>query len=99
MIDREKIINALEQCINGCDDECPYEYGGAVTLEYCRDDLMRDALELLKEQEPVTWSYKYNCFTCSNCGLDIVDEVYYMINKPINFCPTCGRKVKWDETN
>lgn len=52
---------------------------------------------LLKEQEPVTWSYKYNCFICSNCGLGIEDEVHYMMNKPLNFCPTCGRKVKWDD--
>lgn len=49
-----------------------------------------------QEQEQVTWSYKYHCFICSNCGLGIEDEVHYMMNKPINFCPTCGRKVKWD---
>lgn len=52
---------------------------------------------LLKEQEPVTWSYEYNCFVCSNCGLRINDEVYYMMDEPISFCPVCGRKVKWDE--
>ena len=96
MIDREKVVNTLERCVNDCDSECPYEYGGAVTLEYCRDDLMRDALELLKEQEPVKWSYEYNCFICSNCGLGIEDEVYYLMNKPLNFCPTCGRKIKWE---
>lgn len=55
MSDREKVVNALEHCIDGCFDDCPYEYGGAVTLKYCHSDLMRDALELLKEQE---WQIK-----------------------------------------
>lgn len=53
MVDRERVIQALERCIDGCSSECPYEYGGAVTLEYCRADLMRDALELLKEEDVV----------------------------------------------
>ena len=53
--------------------------------------------DLLKEQEPVIWSYKYHCFICSNCGLGIEDEVHYMMDKPINFCPTCGRKIKWND--
>ena len=51
MSDREKVVNALEHCIEGCFDNCPYEYGGAVTLKYCRSDLMRDALELLRDDE------------------------------------------------
>ena len=55
-----------------------------------------DKINNLKEQEPVTWSYEYNCFVCSNCGLRIEDEVHYLMSKPLNFCPACGRKVKWD---
>ena len=55
MTDKEKVINTLEHCIYECFDDCPYEYGGAVTLKYCHSDLMRDALELLKEQE---WQIK-----------------------------------------
>lgn len=51
MANQEKVINALEHCIEGCFDNCPYEYGGAVTLEYCRSDLMLDALELLEDDE------------------------------------------------
>lgn len=53
MVDRGQIISALERCVNGCDSDCPYEYGGAVTLEYCRADLMRDALTLLKADQSV----------------------------------------------
>ena len=59
MTDREKVINALEHCSNGCDIECPYEYPGALTLEYCQNDLMRDALELLKNTP--------NIIHCNEC--------------------------------
>ena len=55
MNDREKVIRAIEYCLAGCSEKCPY-YDG----EYCYlapDDienkaLLRDALELLKSQEP-----------------------------------------------
>ena len=98
MIDRERVIQALERCIDGCSNECPYEYGGAVTLEYCRADLMRDALELLKEQEPVKpkkWVPKGQVFArvmgwyCPKCdaGLSRGDK----------YCHNCGQAVKWDE--
>ena len=52
MVDREKVIKWLEICIKGCDDSCPYKKeceskGGFI-------EPMRDALALLKEQEPPT---------------------------------------------
>ena len=104
MPDREKVISGLEHCgfteKRGCDG-CPYE-------DECTDfgcdaghgSVCTDALALLKEQEPVEphWS----CPTvymngtgkiemmCGNCGVSIP------LGKP-NYCPWCGRKVKWDE--
>ena len=56
MADRKKVIAALKRCSYDPDpgqhtkeflscSECPYQQG-------CTHDLMRDALELLKEQEP-----------------------------------------------
>ena len=56
MIERNKVIEALKRCIYDPDpgqltkeylscSECPYCHG-------CTHDLMRDALALLKEQEP-----------------------------------------------
>lgn len=123
MTDREKVVNALEHCIDGCFDNCPYEYGGAVTLKYCHSDLMRDALELLeddetqlvyrdeiikahedenerlnellKEQEPTrVESVDYGTdmfkrYRCPKC------KVFFDHNH--NYCPNCGKKVKWDE--
>lgn len=98
VIDREKIINALERCINGCDSECPYEYGGAVTLEYCRDDLMRDALELLKEQEYA------RCMNCQfrDFGENEVDswdicKLHRHNTSPDEYCSWFVEKaVKWN---
>lgn len=99
MIDREKVVNALKRCVNGCDSECPYEYGGAVTLEYCRNDLMRDALELLEAQEPVkpinvrTYSKMYSNIRAGYCPIcnNEIEEGY-----DNNFCCKCGRAVKWE---
>lgn len=48
MVDREKVIKALECCAykQNC-IECPYYKGNST----CMDDKDKDALELLKEQE------------------------------------------------
>lgn len=56
MTEREKVIKGLELCtfdgtIENCIKEgCPYLGGNGVG--YCIDNLMRDALALLKAQEP-----------------------------------------------
>lgn len=57
MTDREKVIEGLECCVNDkpfyhahCDD-CPYNGCNPDNLGGCTK-LYRDALELLKEQEP-----------------------------------------------
>lgn len=52
MADREKIMQWLKTCANGCEDGCPYEYKNLVYRVECKADLMRDALTLLKAQEP-----------------------------------------------
>lgn len=96
MTDRERVRKGIAICLSGlfhCGEDCPYYNTGETG---CMASLQIDTLELLKEQEPVTWSYEYDCFKCNNCGLAIKDEVHYLMNKSINFCPTCGRKVKWE---
>ena len=90
MTDREKVIKAIEICYSGKHSctECELFY-----VEDCNDKLMRDVLELLKEQEPVnpqkmldgSWSYE----RCGACG-----NVLY--ERGFAYCPWCGRKVKWD---
>ena len=82
MPDRDSVIEALEQAI-------PFmrvKGYGAVAL------IMLDALELLKEQEPVKpvekWDRGYY-YTCGSCGkpLGIVLPSY---------CQYCGKEVKQD---
>ena len=56
MIDLEKVIKGLEVCTSiedgeSCPKECPYYQD----VCYGYDQLMRDSLTLLKEQEAVQW--------------------------------------------
>lgn len=51
MLDRDKTMQWLETCVSGCEEGCPYEYKNLVYRVECKADLMRDALDLLKEQE------------------------------------------------
>lgn len=52
MVDREKVLKGLACCTSadGCHD-CPYSENGKGT-DTCQFDSTRDALELLKAQEP-----------------------------------------------
>lgn len=53
MADREKVIKAINICLgHGVCNDCPYCLSGkGYTTMNCRDYMLRDALELLKEQE------------------------------------------------
>lgn len=103
MNEREKVIQALEihlkpnsRCVG-----CPYPNNGL-----CGDQLYRDALTLLKAQEPKTayWIHcngKSHIFYCSNCAEKVsynnAHRVYNKNMKPIEqvnkFCRGCGYKM------
>lgn len=52
MPDREKVIKGLEHCIVGMGCfECPYHVGGSLSSR-CVDNIMRDALGIIKKSEP-----------------------------------------------
>lgn len=102
MADREKVIKGLECCILSdeeceCPDECPYHDDCWETDYELVYTLKKDALELLKEQEPV--EYVVHCknanlsngteFACGECGGSL-------LHKKVNYCPWCGRAVKWE---
>lgn len=63
-------------------------------------NVARDAAAMLKEQEPV--KPVVHCkdpnltngadFACSGCGGSF-------LHKTVNFCPWCGRRLEWDETD
>lgn len=104
MIDREKVIKALELEVKypytwECASECPY-YGK--TNYDCYTQVVLDALELLKEQEPVPpiakkemdeiTSYLETVYYCGNC------HAYLPLYKEYNiFCVKCGRKINWND--
>lgn len=104
MPDREKVINAIECCIDGClCAECDYE-----GIEGCWNKiLLTDALALLKEQEAVEpkqgeWIYCEDAsgqdgYKCSECGFF---EPWYYDFENHNFitdyayCPSCGKPMQ-----
>lgn len=94
MTDREKVMQWLKTCANGCKDGCPYEYKNLVYRVECKADLMSDALDLLREQEAVKPKREVNengqILSCGNCG------AWFAVQKQ-KFCHECGKAVKWDD--
>ena len=68
---------------------------------FVRKDIVGDTLALLKEQEAVTPYIDIDEAKCPNCkvkltrqeliGDNVLDEDFF------DYCPHCGRSVKWDE--
>lgn len=107
MIDRKKVIEGLELCTAEIPPDgsmhqydfcikCPYH---DPVFIYCfnKNALMKDALEVIKEQEPVepkkiphSITYPGSTYICGNCKIEILEP-------DDNFCPYCGRAVKWDD--
>ena len=96
---REKVIRGLECCCGGSQDygiceECPY----TTNKKTCYLPVLhRDALELLKAQEPVkplilvkdaalSNGAKYLCGKCGGS----------FFHQKVNFCPWCGKAVNWE---
>ena len=91
MLNREKIIKELTCCIYSeeeyeCPDDCPYADDD--TSE-CQVNVMRDALSLLKEQQPKKPIYDCPLIRCPRCKNSIDMKQKY--------CDKCGQAVKWDE--
>ena len=101
MPDIEKVIKGLECCFNPNSEnsclcnckECPYNPPDDEDwTQMCQVDLNRDALALLKDLEPVEpFEEGIMDFNCGNCGAGL----YY--DHDWEYCPHCGRKVKWDD--
>jgi hypothetical protein len=87
---REKVIKGLKHCIgDNCSGdkwyECEYSGHG------CIDALLEDAFALLKAQEPVKPTWRWDYAYCGECGF----HLHWMVEKN-NYCPECGRAVKWE---
>ncbi len=106
MPDRERVIYDLERCTchvpDACRDCSKYASG---TVMKCMESLMMDALELLKEQEPVKPTVNVDTWICSKCGhtlesqelIDDNENPQVLIHEQYNYCPNCGKAVKWNE--
>ena len=93
MIDREKVIRAVETCFDSWIDK---HRDMGYDLQVVKQ-MKHDALELLKEQEPVTMKPYYFNYICSGCRSEIDGEFIDYTGGKIKFCPYCGKAVKWDE--
>ena len=103
MTDREKVIKGLECCnslhndsIVKCATDCPYWEFDAK----CRGFVMHDALALLKAQEPVEPVLDIDTWKCGNCGHTLEHQELLgdnvLFHEQYNYCPVCGRPVKWE---
>lgn len=93
MVEREKVIKALEKCSFRDCPTCPYY---SPNDSRCIRELIYDALTLLKEQEPVKPKKDYYIN-----DLNIPMDIYYCgaCGRKVNgkYCSSCGKAVKWDE--
>jgi hypothetical protein len=93
MADREKVINGLEQIVNDPFMKARADYWVLVCSE---------AIVLLKEQEPIEpVDDGHGSLICGNQGYECgcvgrYDITTKVVEKYCNFCPECGRKVKWE---
>lgn len=94
-LDREKVIKGLEEAIRTIETHVPERYRGYSRLA------CHDAIALLREQEAVRPETivrtgmreepTIHALVCGNCHKIMGYCVVY------NFCPWCGRAVKWDD--
>ena len=97
MPDREKVIYDIERCIchvpDACRD-CSHFYEGRGEVIGCMEELLTDALALLKEQEAVKPEVEVlneidRLYKCPRCH----KHFFYEKQK---YCDQCGQAVKWE---
>lgn len=100
MVDREKVLTWLEICgkNNDCSGCCPYSENGFGEYGQCRESLMADAYDLLKEQEPMqVKTDMYGNAYCPWCSTDrSIEMEAQKLRLGTKFCPYCGKPVSWE---
>lgn len=112
MPNREILMEALTLCANGepCMGKkyrtCPYSPIGKPEHYNCGAAMAAGVLALLREQKPVEPDIGQVVdgvyAVCANCRYSLkllFDAGGPKIGYSPKFCPECGRKVKWDETD
>ena len=89
MPDREKVIKGLEVCTSKpcyCTD-CPYKANCCLDSQ----DVMEDALALLKEQDKAAKTKEYCDILEEHEPKAIVYKENRMTGLPVAICPKCGK--------
>ena len=64
------------------------------------DQTLNKAIALLKAQEPVKPVVDIDTWKCGNCGHTLEHQELLgdnvLFHEQYNFCPECGRAVKWE---
>lgn len=102
-MDMEKVKYDIERCVchvpDACRDCSHYKHG-----EYldCMEELLKDALGLLKERtEETKFVYdEYITPMCEKCGFHpfcgYIPTIKWMEERGYKKCPSCGRTIKWN---
>ena len=93
MADREKVIKELQRMADVIN-----QYDDMLSVDNVDSWVILDALDLLKEQEAVTYkvvkagekSYPFYDLVCTGCGNKTGMRMDW------KYCPGCGRAVKWN---
>ena len=86
---------------------CEITHGMLSKLSYDAKDIIRTAQERwcntcnLKAQEPVKPVLDIDTWKCGNCRHTLEHQELLgdnvLFHEQYNYCPQCGRKVKWDD--
>ena len=97
MVDRDITISNLEINIRWIEDNPQHQFPGWGNVTMA----MRDAVELLKEQEAVEPILEQDSMVCGVCGHEVIwqkmlgDGIW--ADEELDYCPHCGRSVKWGQ--
>lgn len=100
MADVEKVISALECVIQYGPHYCGGEFGDENEYSRIGQNVLMDALALLKAQEPVEPKLDVDEWRCGNCGHKLEHQELLgdnvLFHEQYNYCPNCGKAVKWE---
>lgn len=96
----EKVMKGLEELCEYLFHEYKVCYKGDEEDTYNRFLVANNALELLKVQEPVKPVVDVDTWKCGNCGHTLEHQELLgdnvLFHEQYNYCPNCGKPVKWD---
>ena len=91
----------IEKCIchvpDACKDCSHYGHGEVIG---CMEELLTDAIALLKDREAKPMIENERGWNCPSCGIELIGKTASgypcdLIDLPLNFCPKCGQEVKY----